>query len=220
MRKLPELDLIKESLQEALWDRFKYAFTYDKKTKCWIWTRQLNTKGYGLFSYGSKKYLAHRVSYLMFHGDIDDGMCICHTCDTPSCVNPKHLWQGTRAENNIDRNKKGREGDRSGERNGRSILTWDVVDAIREGYTDFEGSVRQYADQWNIPYGTMDGVLSGRRWKEETRRRRRRDVPAGSVESRTIDDGFGGYWAVECPMCGQATMTVVRPGKVQCTNCG
>lgn len=35
----------------------------------------------------------------------------------------------------------------------------------------------------------------------------------------TITDGFGSEWSAVCPTCKQKTMEVVRPGKVQCTNC-
>lgn len=36
----------------------------------------------------------------------------------------------------------------------------------------------------------------------------------------TISDDLGNTWSVVCPDCGKPTMQVVRPGKVQCTNCG
>lgn len=41
------------------------------------------------------------------------------------------------------------------------------------------------------------------------------------IEDRDIIyDGFGSAWSSTCPECGQKTMEVVRPGKVQCGNCG
>lgn len=36
----------------------------------------------------------------------------------------------------------------------------------------------------------------------------------------TISDGFGSSWSAYCCMCGQKTMFVVRPGKVECDQCG
>lgn len=35
-----------------------------------------------------------------------------------------------------------------------------------------------------------------------------------------IEDGFGSSWSAYCPECGNKSMHVVRPGKVQCSNCG
>ena len=40
------------------------------------------------------------------------------------------------------------------------------------------------------------------------------------VARPTISDGFGSIWSAFCPTCGEQSMEVVRPGKVQCGNCG
>jgi len=39
-------------------------------------------------------------------------------------------------------------------------------------------------------------------------------------DNETIEDGFGSVWSAWCPECGKKTMSVVRPGKVQCNHCG
>ncbi|MEN6512251.1 MAG: HNH endonuclease [Chloroherpetonaceae bacterium] len=85
-----------------------------KKTKnengCWIWKAQIFPTGYGSFYLNGKSILAHRASYLLFKGEIPNGMCICHKCDNPSCVNPDHLFLGTHKDNALDRSSKGRHG--------------------------------------------------------------------------------------------------------------
>lgn len=44
-------------------------------------------------------------------------------------------------------------------------------------------------------------------------------VGCGNLEIEDlITDGYQ-YWSKKCCMCGQNTMYVVRPGKVQCGNC-
>jgi len=75
-----------------------------KTETCWYWTGHLNSKGYGIF----KKKLAHRASYKLFVGPIPPDMLVCHTCDTPDCVNPEHLFLGTFKDNTRDMINKGR----------------------------------------------------------------------------------------------------------------
>jgi hypothetical protein len=70
---------------------------------CWIWTAYTLPNGYGKMSYGGHPpRFAHRLSFMAFKGEIPEGMSVCHKCDTPSCVNPDHLFLGTQSDNAID----------------------------------------------------------------------------------------------------------------------
>lgn len=67
-----------------------------------------NPDGYGRLRVDGKKVLAHRASYEEFNGAITDGLLVCHSCDTPSCINPDHLFLGTDKDNFHDSLNKGR----------------------------------------------------------------------------------------------------------------
>ena len=76
---------------------------------CWFWVGGTN-KGYGMFYWNPSKpqMAAHRVAWLLYKGEIAGNLDVCHACDIPQCVNPEHLFLGTRSENLCDSVAKGR----------------------------------------------------------------------------------------------------------------
>ncbi len=72
--------------------------------ECWFWMASRDGNGYGQFL-GRR---AHRVSWSLVNGPIPDGLYICHRCDNPPCVNPRHLWADTPGANFRDMVLKGR----------------------------------------------------------------------------------------------------------------
>lgn len=98
----------------SLLKRFEEKYCPEPNTGCWLWTAALNNKGYGkIGAYRSKgRYdwmLAHRASWFLFKGQLSDEMCVLHKCDTPACVNPDHLFLGTKGDNIRDAVHKGRD---------------------------------------------------------------------------------------------------------------
>ncbi len=75
---------------------------------CWEWTACTNKAGYGRIIFRGKAWLAHRLSFQTFIGPIINGLHVCHHCDNPPCVNPKHLFLGTDSDNMHDMVSKGR----------------------------------------------------------------------------------------------------------------
>lgn len=86
-------------------NKSKFAINHGQ---CWEWQGALFSSNYGHFICHQKSYRAHRVSYYLFNGTISKHLFICHKCDNPKCVNPKHLFEGTSRDNTQDMMKKGR----------------------------------------------------------------------------------------------------------------
>ena len=78
------------------------------KSPCWIFLGIHNTAGYGSLLHNGEFIAAHRISWVIHHGPIPDGLWVLHTCDQPSCCNPDHLWLGSAQENMADMAAKGR----------------------------------------------------------------------------------------------------------------
>lgn len=74
---------------------------------CWLWIGPISRE-YGLYNRRGMRERAHRAAYILFKGPIPEGLCVCHRCDTPSCVNPAHLFLGTRKDNWDDMRSKNR----------------------------------------------------------------------------------------------------------------
>ena len=90
----------------------RFCKYFDMTDGCWLWKGAVAGNRYGQFTVVEpdryRKVMASRYSYELFVADIPPGLMVCHTCDTPRCVNPDHLFLGTNADNMRDMVKKGR----------------------------------------------------------------------------------------------------------------
>lgn len=89
-------------------ERFLSKIRKDEDSGCWVWIGGIGVRGYGRFKMGGVTRFAHRVSYEMHKGQIDDGLFVLHSCDNRACVNPEHLSIGTQKDNQQDMKAKGR----------------------------------------------------------------------------------------------------------------
>ena len=139
-------------------------------TGCWEW---IGTKrnGYGRTMTGSRKdgtrksISAHRLSYQLFKGDIPPGHEICHKCDNPCCINPDHLFAGTRQDNVDDRERKGRNVVMFGQSNGRAKLTEDDVRAARNERVTNGTSYQALANKYGVAKQTIMDAIKEAHWK-------------------------------------------------------
>lgn len=105
--------LSRRELSNAFITRF-YS-KYDVARGCWLWRAGKFAKGYGMVNIGRDSHgrqhteYAHRVAYVLAHGDIPQGSVVMHACDVTACVNPSHLRLGTQGENVRDCFAKGRQ---------------------------------------------------------------------------------------------------------------
>lgn len=147
------------SLEARFWAKVK------KSDGCWEWTA-MKRRGYGRIARdgkGSGMLTAHRLSWEFAHGTIPEGILVLHKCDNPSCVRPDHLFLGTYGDNAADRVAKGREGDRSGEKNGRAKLTSEQVAEIRQLHAEGK-SYRDLASAYGVNYSHVGHIVNGDNW--------------------------------------------------------
>ena len=77
---------------------------------CQEWQSTLHRDGYGKFWYKGKQMPTHRMSYMLFVGEVPEKAWVLHKCDNRKCVNPQHLFIGSRVDNIKDMDSKKRRG--------------------------------------------------------------------------------------------------------------
>ena len=129
---------------------------------CWLWLGA----SHGGDDYGTVGHAksAHRLSYLLSFGSISEKAHVLHTCDTPLCVNPAHLFLGTAKDNAQDRERKGRRRKLLGEEHGMAWLTEEQVLKIRSAYAQGGRSQRSLANEYNVSQANIFYVLRKVTW--------------------------------------------------------
>lgn len=122
-----------------------------KSDGCWLWTGD-TSGGYGAIKDAGRKIMAHRFSYKLHYGPIEDGKLVLHQCDVPQCVRPDHLFVGTDADNQRDCFTKGRGGR-------RQSVSPEQVRQIRQ----LAKTLRpfQVAQQLTLSYASVRSVIRG-----------------------------------------------------------
>jgi hypothetical protein len=154
------------------WSRVDVALEPDA---CWRWTGTRHSSGYGRFhrTAGGEWY-AHRLAWVLTHGEIRPGIQIMHRCGVRMCVRPEHLFAATMAE--AGRYKAAHDlfarGDRSpahlyperrprGERHGAAKLTDEQAVAIRRRHAARAASIARLAAEYGVSTTQIRRIVTG-----------------------------------------------------------
>lgn len=143
--------------------RFFDQIEFEPNTGCWLWTGLILATGYACMSVHGKQIKLHRWAYSRFNNkpQVPSHLDVCHRCDVPSCVNPGHLFVGTRLDNMRDCVKKGRT--RKGSKHHNSILSESLVSQIKDRLAKGHG-VCVLAREYKVSPMTISDIKRGATW--------------------------------------------------------
>lgn len=141
-------------------DRFNRYYTIDKETGCWNWDRVVLDNGYGqvyIPNVGGRG--SHRVSYLITHGEIKDGMHILHKCHNRRCCNPDHLYEGTPQQNMMDKVRNGTQ------TKGSDVVFSKLTETKVLDIMKREHQPEVYAVKYGVRTSSIYNIWSRKTWK-------------------------------------------------------
>ncbi len=141
-------------------DKFARLYRVDSESGCWLWIGQRSGRRYGAHCIAGRTVKAHRFSWELHYGPIPSGAYVCHKCDTPLCVNPRHLFVGTQADNMRDMAAKGRAASRPGQNNPIAV----PVSIARAIAADRETPARDLARDHGVSAAVVYRIRNGTHW--------------------------------------------------------
>lgn len=147
--------------------RFQFKVE-ERPGRCWLWKGAKDPNGYGHFWTGTAFTTAHRVAFLLAGGKLEPQHDVCHSCDNPSCVNPNHLFLGTRLDNVSDCIRKGRFfpppiRPQDGENNPASRLSKSDVLRMRKERSEGE-KLSSLAERFGVVPSCVSRICNGLAW--------------------------------------------------------
>lgn len=136
--------------------RFNQKYIIDEETGCWNWIAG-KCQGYGHLRVNGKMMRAHRFSYEYYVGPLDNTLDICHECNNPSCVNPKHLRQDTVSSNMIDKLN-------ANNGFGQVVSVEEVIEIKKALLNYYRGQVTDLAHYYKVDKRIISNIKRGKRW--------------------------------------------------------
>jgi len=149
------------SIDAATAARFFDKTIPEPNSGCLIWLGASSRSGYGSFWADGRPLKAHRTAYAIEHGGLKAGLDVMHRCDTPHCVNHRHLRAVPTADNIRDAFQKGRL-HRRGDKNSQAKIPDAMIPVIRRL---FEAGVEtsQIAFAFQVNQSTVRKCLTNQR---------------------------------------------------------
>lgn len=159
------------SIKRRFWDKVNKTDNIDN---CWEWNAGSRGNGYGAIKYNKKVIDAHRLSWILQNGELNDSnIYVCHKCDNRKCVNPNHLFLGSHSDNIKDGYKKGRikppvnnffkKGNTHATRLISNELALEIFNIINERRKNKEKlRLKELSNIYSIPYTTIRDISCGK----------------------------------------------------------
>ncbi len=142
----------------SLQDRFRENVSPVTRGDCILWTGNIAVDGYGRIWHNGQSMRAHRVAWLLTHGELPTDKDVLHKCDNILCVNVEHLFLGTQATNCYDMAMKGRV------RNQTVRLHLCEVEEIRRLYSTGRVSQRMLGKMFCISQTSIHDAIHAKTW--------------------------------------------------------
>jgi hypothetical protein len=156
-----------EEVNAMLWkrvgDRLLARVEYDTNGGCWLWPGSTRSNGYATINVNGNNVSGHRAAWLAWKGEIPGGLSVLHKCDVRPCINPDHLFIGTKAENNADMARKGRTPNRKGEKNKAAKLSEAQVLEVMKRLADGDAP-KDIAGDLSVSKMTVSDIKRGHSW--------------------------------------------------------
>jgi hypothetical protein len=109
--------------------------------------------GYALVKFERSTRGAHRISWMIHHGDIPEGKWVLHKCDNPLCIRIDHLFLGTPMDNSLDMRNKGRENFEGAKKYDEKVVD-EAIKMRKEGKT-----LKEIGEKFGISIPTIESFF-------------------------------------------------------------